>query len=62
MTNIALAGVTAEYLEYLDVLKEISIDSVGDFIEVASILVELKARAVLPRNELEQEDDETNAI
>jgi segregation and condensation protein A len=58
VTNIALAGVTHEYLEYIDILKEISIDQVGDFIEVASILVELKARAVLPRNELEQEDDD----
>ena len=38
-------------------LKEISIDAVGDFIEVASILVELKARAVLPRNEHENDEE-----
>ena len=53
VTDVALAGITHKYLEYLDVLKEISINAVGDFIEVASILVELKARAVLPRNEHE---------
>ncbi|MFK7768351.1 MAG: ScpA family protein [Mariniblastus sp.] len=58
VTNIALTPVTEKYLEYIDVLKEISIDSVGDFIEVASILVELKARAVLPRNDLEKEEAE----
>ena len=45
VSNIALASVTEKYLQYIDVLKEISIDAVGDFIEVASILVELKARA-----------------
>ena len=56
VTDIALSPVTEKYLEYIDVLKEISINAVGDFIEVASILVELKARAVLPRNELEQEE------
>lgn len=55
MTSIALAKVTHRYLEYLDILKEISINAVGDFVEVASILVELKARAVLPRNDFEQE-------
>ena len=57
VTEIALAGLTHEFLEHLEVLKEISIDSVGDFIEVASILVELKARALLPRNEFEVEEE-----
>lgn len=55
VTEVALAGITAKYLEYIEVLKEISIDMVGDFLEVASILVELKTRAVLPRNEQETE-------
>lgn len=58
IANISLAQVAEKYFEYIDVLKEISIDAVGDFLEVASMLVELKARAVLPRNELEQEDAE----
>ena len=57
VTNIALANVTGRYLEYLDVLKEISMNAVGDFIDVASLLVELKARAVLPRNDFEQEGE-----
>ena len=58
VTEIALAGVTQEYLDHLEVLKEISIDSVGDFIEVASVLVEMKARALLPRNEFEEEEED----
>ncbi len=56
VSQIALATLTDEYLQHLDVLKEISIDRVGDFIEVASILIELKTRAVLPRNEHEAEE------
>ena len=39
VTEIALAKVTFEFLEHLEVLKEISIDSVGDFVDVASRLV-----------------------
>ena len=58
VSTIALARLTEEYLQHLDVLKEISINKVGDFIEVASLLVEIKARAVLPRNEHEIEDAE----
>lgn len=57
VANIALADLTEKYLEYIEVLKEISIDMVGDFLEVASILIELKARAVLPRNELEEDKE-----
>ena len=56
VSDVALAGITQRYLDYLDVLKEISIDSVGDFLEVASMLVEYKARNVLPRNEQESEE------
>ncbi|MEL7496686.1 MAG: segregation/condensation protein A [Planctomycetota bacterium] len=58
ITGVALGNITEKYLEFIDVLKEISIDMVGDFIEVASVLVEMKARAVLPRNELEQDETE----
>lgn len=56
VTEIALGQLTQEFLEHLDVLKEISIDSVGDFVEVASVLVELKARSLLPRHEFETDD------
>ncbi|MEM7783416.1 MAG: ScpA family protein [Planctomycetota bacterium] len=55
--QIALSPIAEEYLKYLDVLKKISIDSVGDFIEVASKLVELKTRAVLPKNEFEKSSE-----
>ena len=58
VTEIALAKLTQEYLEHIDVLKEISIDLVGDFIEVASHLVEIKAKALLPRNEFEEDDED----
>ena len=58
ITKIALAKVTQQYLDHIDVLKEISIDLVGDFVEVASHLVELKAKALLPRNEFEEDDEE----
>lgn len=60
LTSIALARVTNQYIDYLDVLKEIEIDVVGDFIEVASLLIEMKARAMLPRNDFEEESLETD--
>ena len=43
LSEISLSKIALQYVEYLDVLKEIEIDTVGDFIEVASLLVEMKS-------------------
>ena len=61
LTGIGLARLTQEYLEQLELLQEISFESVGEFIEIASMLVEMKTRQVLPRNEFEQENEEADA-
>jgi segregation and condensation protein A len=58
ISSIGLGALTNQYLQHLDVLLEISIDGVGEFVDVASQLIEIKAREVLPRNELEQVEDE----
>ena len=58
ISEISLAKITAQYREYLDVLKEIDINLVGDFIEVACQLLEIKTRVVLPRNEFETDEQE----
>lgn len=49
ITDIPMAMVTAQFLQHLDVLKELDVDAVGDFIEMASTLIEIKSRLVLPR-------------
>lgn len=56
LSEVPLSKVAIQYIDYLEVLKEIEIDAVGDFIDVASLLVEMKSRAVLPRTDLEEEE------
>jgi len=58
IANVSIAKIAQQYQQYLDILKEIDINMVGDFLDVASQLVELKARAVLPRNEFESDEVE----
>lgn len=55
VTDIPIALVTEQYLLYLDVLEALDVDGVGDFIEMASTLIEIKSRLVLPRGGEEQE-------
>ncbi|MEM9411021.1 MAG: segregation/condensation protein A [Planctomycetota bacterium] len=56
LAEISLSSIAQQFIDYLEVLKEIEIDTVGDFIEVASVLVEMKSKAVLPRTD---DDEET---
>lgn len=59
LADLPLAVITAQYFSYLDVLVEMQIDDVADFIEIASILVEMKAKQAIPNSEsLEDASDE----
>lgn len=49
ITEIPIAPITDQFLQYLEVLKELDINSVGDFLDLASTLVEIKSRSLLPR-------------
>ena len=51
VSEIALATVTQQFLEHLAVLERIDVDAVGEFLEVASLLIEIKSRSVLPGEE-----------
>ncbi|QDS97391.1 segregation and condensation protein A [Adhaeretor mobilis] len=53
--EIPIAVVTEQYLEILAVLEHIDVDAVGDFLEVATKLMEAKSQSMLPRHEGEVE-------
>ncbi|MHB8866096.1 MAG: segregation and condensation protein A [Pirellulaceae bacterium] len=55
ITELPIALITQQYLEYLDVLEAMDVDAVGDFLELASTLIEIKSRLVLPHNDEEAE-------
>jgi segregation and condensation protein A len=48
VVDIPLARVIDQYLEYIAVLEQIDVDAVGDFLDMASSLIEIKSRMVLP--------------
>lgn len=49
--NIPISLITEQYVQYMDVIEHLNVDEVGDFLEVASLLVEIKSRMVLPQVE-----------
>ena len=51
--DLPIARITASFLDYLEVLQMIDLDLAGDFVVVASTLMEIKSRMVLPQPEVE---------
>ena len=57
--DIPIALMTEQYLKYLAVLEQLDVGAVGDFLAVASMLIEIKSQQVLPRgDEIEDEIDD----
>ena len=59
ITQVPLAKVAEEFVAYIDVIEDIAIDQVGEFVELASVLLEIKARELVPRPEETEEPVET---
>jgi segregation and condensation protein A len=60
IADIQVSQIAAQYLEYLDVMRELNIDIASEYLHMASILIRLKARELLPPLENEalmQEED-----
>jgi segregation and condensation protein A len=51
ITDIPIAPITDQYLEYLAVLEQLDVNAVGDFLGMASLLIEIKSQQVLPRSD-----------
>lgn len=49
--NIPISQITREYLQYLDLMKELNLEVAGDFLVMASTLMQIKARSLLPSQE-----------
>ena len=56
VTEISLTAVTDQFLEHIAVIEKIDVDAVGEFLDMASVLIEIKSRSVLPGEE-EVEDE-----
>ena len=51
IVDIPIALITEQYLAYLEVIQELDCNAVGDFLAMASLLVEIKSQQVLPRGD-----------
>ena len=56
--DIPIAPVTRQYIEYIDMMKEMRLELAAEYLVMAAVLTEVKSRLLLPRSiESEDEDD-----
>ena len=58
--DIPIAKITAQYLAYVEKLRELDVNVAADFIYMAAVLIHIKSKMLLPRNPAassEEQDD-----
>jgi segregation and condensation protein A len=64
--DIPIATITAQYLAYVERLKELDVNVAADFIYMAAVLIHIKSKMLLPRDPLaaegEQEDPRAELV
>ena len=56
--DIPIVLISKQYLEYLDLMREIDLDVAGEFLVMAATLIHIKSRMLVPRVEAGIESDE----
>lgn len=56
--EVKLSEITEQYLKIMDQIENVDLEVASEFIEVAATLIEIKSKALLPRLELIDEDEE----
>ncbi len=56
--DIPIAFITHQYLQYLEMMKELNLEIAGEFLVMAATLINIKSRMLLPVEEQEDEEEE----
>jgi len=54
--DIPISQITGEYLEYLDLMKELNLDVASEFLVMAATLMQIKSQMLLPKQPKEEEE------
>jgi len=56
--DIPIAEITRQYVEYIELMKEMQLELAGEYLLMAAMLAEIKSRMLLPRPQTEEEVEE----
>ena len=56
--DIPIAEITLQYVEYIEMMKEMQLELAGEYLLMAAMLAEIKSRMLLPRPVSDEEEEE----
>ncbi len=56
--DIPIAEITLQYVEYIEMMKEMQLELAGEYLLMAAMLAEIKSRMLLPRPVIDDEEEE----
>ncbi len=56
--NIPIADITDQYMEYVELMKEVRLELAAEYLVMAAMLAEIKSRMLLPRPAGDDEDED----
>ncbi|OGX39440.1 MAG: hypothetical protein A3G91_03900 [Omnitrophica WOR_2 bacterium RIFCSPLOWO2_12_FULL_50_9] len=58
ITDIPISQITEQYMQYIEMMKMLDLDIVGDFLVMAATLMQIKSRMLLPPDPNQEEAEE----
>lgn len=55
--DIPIAAITRQYMEYIDLMKDMRFELAAEYLVMAAMLAEIKSRMLLPRTQEAEEDE-----
>ena len=55
--DIPIAEITRQYMEYIELMKEVQLELAGEYLVMAAMLAEIKSRMLLPRPPIEEGEE-----
>ncbi|NQY43485.1 MAG: segregation/condensation protein A [Legionellales bacterium] len=56
--DIPIATIAAQYAAYIDLMHDLELDYIADYLVIAAMLAQIKSKMLLPKSELEDEEEE----
>jgi segregation and condensation protein A len=56
--DIPIAEITRQYIEYIELMKELQLELAGEYLVMAAMLAEIKSRMLLPRPVVEDDEED----
>jgi len=56
--DIPIAEITLQYVQYIELMKELQLELAGEYLLMAAMLAEIKSRMLLPRPVVEEEEED----